>query len=284
MPGDHRRRVASCLSRMPLVSRSPSPALAPFVAAIWRFRGRFGHAYERVLPSGAMQILVNLHEDELRFYPGEGDAVVQRLRGAIVCGARTNYVAIDTDEQRDIVGITFRPGGAFPFVAAPADASETYVELDALWGRAGALLRERLLAAADTEAILRTFEAALLAQAKTPLEPDPAVQFAVSSFGRGIGVTEVTKQLGMTSARFIRHFSKLVGLTPKRFARVLRFHRVLERRQPGAADRLGAGGRRVRLFRPGAPDPRVPRVLGDEPDGVPAAVARRRHARAARRS
>lgn len=213
---------------MPLVSRSPSPALAPFVASIWRFRGRFGHAYERVLPTGTMQLLVNLHEDEMRLYPGDGDTVVHRLRGAIVCGAHTKYIAIDTDEQRDIVGINFRPGGAFPFVAAPADATETYVELDALWGRTGALLRERLLAAADTEAILRTFEAALLAQAIKPLEPDPTVLFAVSSFGRGIGVTQVTKQLGMTSARFIRHFSKIVGLTPKRFARVLRFHRVLD--------------------------------------------------------
>lgn len=181
------------------------------------------------MPKGTMQILVNLHEDEMRSYRGEGYAIVHRLRGAVLCGAHTKYVGIDTDEQRDIVGITFRPGGAFPFFAAPSDATtETYVELDALWGRAGALLRERLLEAADTEAILRTFEAALLAQAIAPLEFDPAVVFAVSSFDRGIGVTQVTKQLGMTPARFIRHFSKIVGLTPKRFARVLRFHRVLD--------------------------------------------------------
>lgn len=214
---------------MQLVSHPPSPALAPFVASIWRFRGRLGHAYERVLPTGTMQLLVNLHQDEMRLYRGEGTALVQRLRGAIVCGARTNYVEIDTDEQRDIVGIDFRPGGAFPFFAAPSDATtDTYVELDALWGRTGALLRERLLAAADTETLLRAFEAALFAQATRPLELDPAVAFAVSSFARGLGVSEVTTQLGMTPARFIRHFSKIVGLTPKRFARVLRFHRVLD--------------------------------------------------------
>ena len=172
---------------------------------------------------------MNLHEDQMRSYRGEGYASVCSMRGAVLGGAHTNHVAIGTEEQRDVVGINFRPGGAFPFFAAPAEAtSETYIELDALWGRDGAILRERLLEAGDTEAILCTFESALLARAIKPLELDPAVAFAVASFHRGIGVTQVTEQLAMTPARFIRRFSKMVGLTPKRFARVLRFQRVLD--------------------------------------------------------
>lgn len=88
---------------MQFVSRPASPALAPFVESIWRFRGQFSHAYERILPTGTMQLLVNR---------GEGYATVHRMRGAVLCGAHTKSFAIDTHEQRDIVGISFRPGGA----------------------------------------------------------------------------------------------------------------------------------------------------------------------------
>ncbi|WP_394824533.1 DUF6597 domain-containing transcriptional factor [Pendulispora albinea] len=214
---------------MQIIARPPSPALAPFVESVWRFRGRFAHAYERVLPKGTMQLLVNLHEDQLRAYRGEGYATVCRTRGAILCGVHAKHVAIDTEQQRDIVGINFRPGGAFPFFpATAATMREMFVELDALWGRDGALLRERLLEAGDTGAILRTLESALLERASAPLKLDPAVAFAVASFDRGVGVSQVTEQLAMTPTRFIRRFSTIVGLTPKRFARVLRFQRVLD--------------------------------------------------------
>ncbi|HLL26000.1 MAG TPA: AraC family transcriptional regulator [Kofleriaceae bacterium] len=214
---------------MDLVSRPPTTALAPFVESLWRVRGHWGHSYERILPTGTMKLLVNLHDDEMRAYPGEHCTTVHRLGGAILCGAHTKVFAIDTAEQRDIIGVDFRPGGAFPFFAVPCDAAaETQVELATLWDRDGAVLRERLLEAGDTEAMFRALEATLLARGVAPLAIEPSVLYAISSFERGVGVTQVTKQLGMTPARFVRLFSKTVGLTPKRYSRLLRFHRVLD--------------------------------------------------------
>jgi AraC-like DNA-binding protein len=198
------------------------------VESLWYFRGEFPHQRERVLPTGNLQLLVNLYEDELRSYYGAGYVDLQRSAGAALCGAHARHFGIDTAEQRAIVGVSFKPGGAFPFFAAPADAtSEMHVGLDALWGREGALLRERLLETRRPEQTLATLEAVLLARAVRPLEQDPAVVFAVDAFERGVPVATVVDGLGCTPRHFIQRFSAAVGLTPKRFARVRRFQRVL---------------------------------------------------------
>ena len=215
---------------MPLLMLRPaSAALSPFIQSLWYFTGDLPHAHERILPTGTMQLLVNLHEDELRTYSGGVFAGAQRIRGAAVSGAYARPFGIDTLEQRHIVGVAFRPGGAAPFFAAPADAlREDHVELERLWGRDGTLLRERLLEAPTPAAALRTLEAVLIRRMARPLEVDKLVEFAIGALDRGAPIGHVTDRLGMTPRRFIRHFESVVGITPKRFARVRRFGRVLE--------------------------------------------------------
>jgi len=57
---------------MALVLRRPSAPLAPFVASLWHFEasdGELPHARERIMPTGAMQLLVNLHVGPRRRRP-----------------------------------------------------------------------------------------------------------------------------------------------------------------------------------------------------------------------
>ncbi len=126
---------------MAFVVRTPSPALAPFVASLWHFEaasGELPHARERILPAGTMQLLVNLDEDQLRSYHGEDHTELRSTRGAALAGPYAEHFAIDTAEQRAIMGVSFKPGGAYPFFPAPADAMRAIdVELDQLWGATG---------------------------------------------------------------------------------------------------------------------------------------------------
>jgi AraC-like DNA-binding protein len=214
--------------------RRPAGALAPFVDSIWYFESAsFAHERERILPTGAMQLLVNLEEDELRTYHGPRYADVRRLPGAALSGAYRGHFAIDTAEQRSIAGVAFRSGGAFPFFREPADeVAEAHVELGSLWGRGGATLRERLLEVSartrSPEAILDLLERELLARTVRPLERDPALEFAVSALDRGATVAGVLSRIGGSSKRFLREFCERVGLTPKRFERIRRFRRVVD--------------------------------------------------------
>jgi AraC-like DNA-binding protein len=206
-----------------------SPALRPFVESLWHFTSEFEHAQERIMPTGRMELLVNLEEDELRSYEGEHFTRLCRIRGAAISGPYVKPFGIDTREQRCIAGVAFRSGGAAPFLRDPANAlRDQHVELDHLWGRDGALLRERLLDAPSPAAALRTLERALLERIARPLEVDKLVEFAITALEGGAPVGEVVARVGMTPKRFIRHFEQVVGITPKRFARVRRFGRVLE--------------------------------------------------------
>jgi len=202
-----------------------SPALAPFVESLWYFESAQPPGRELVLPSGAMQLLVNLHADELRTHEG---AEVRRLSGAALQGARPTAGMIDTAQQQSIVGVAFKPGGAHPFTAiSPSAIAENLVELDVLWGRDGAVLRDRLLSAGTPRRVLRTLEHALLSRMVEPSRPDPTIAFALAAFEHGAGVAAVADKLGMTSKRFGRWFADQVGLSPKRFSRVRRLQRLL---------------------------------------------------------
>ena len=212
---------------MTITVHSCSPALAGFVSSIGYFEGRFDHTRERALPAGTTQLLVNLDADEFHSYATDG-RLLQRTGGAVVQGPYARPTLIDPAEQRAVLWVGFRPGAAYPFFAAPASATrDQFVALDALWGRDGAVLRERLLAIRTPAEKLRAVEAMLLARARLPSRRDPGVVYAVRALHRGVTVAEVTDRLGWTAKRLARAFHAQVGLTPKRFARVRRFQRLI---------------------------------------------------------
>jgi len=217
---------------MRFTTRRPPAILAPYVDVLWRFEGEFAHARERILPHPTMQLIVNLDEDEMRWYDGPGYARTHRLSGAVVCGLFSRHFAIDTAEQRAVCGASFKPGAAGAFLAPPADEfHDAHVDLDDVWGRAQ--LRARLLEAPRGD-VLATLEQILIERLRAR-DPDPAIEFAVRALDGGAQVGAVTDRLGMSPARFIRRFAAAVGLTPKRYARVRRFGRVLRSVEAGRA-------------------------------------------------
>ncbi|CAL9613488.1 helix-turn-helix domain-containing protein [Streptomyces sp. enrichment culture] len=217
--------------------RPSAPALGPLIGALGLVEGRFAHAAELALPTGGVQLLVNLDRDVLSSSaPGGPDL---RTAGAALQGPSTGPALIDPAQQRAVVWAAFRPAGIHPFLTAPVGAlRDRLVGLDELWGRDGAVLRERLLLARATggpEACLRELERALLGRAARPLEPDPGVRLAAVLLDRGTPVAEVADRLGWTARRLAHRCTEHLGLPPKRYARVRRFQRLLRRVNTGPA-------------------------------------------------
>jgi AraC-like DNA-binding protein len=214
----------------------PGPPLGALIEKLWLYEGyTVGHARERLLPMGTMELVINLREDESRVYdPRTGLALPSRVqRGALLCGAHSESFIIDTDEQQSVIGVHFKPGGAAPFLGVPAgELHNRQVGLEDLWGGAAPALRERLVATKSPEAKLRVLERALLARAKRPPAMRPEVGFALGAFAAPddpMRVRDVVAELGWSPRRFIRCFEDAVGLTPKLYARVQRFQGALAR-------------------------------------------------------
>lgn len=210
----------------------PRPPLSDFVDLFWFYEGYDPpHEKERCLPTGTIELVINLLEDELKVYDRHDTERFQRFRGSVICGAYSEFFVIDTASQGSTMGVHFKPGGAFPFFKLPAcELRDEHVSLETLWGVRAGELRDRLLEAETPESRFRILEQALLAQAARPLARHPAVAFALREFqgvSHGRMVSDVTGQIGLSQRRFIQLFSEEVGLTPKLFCRVRRFQEVL---------------------------------------------------------
>lgn len=213
------------------LDRVPAPPLDRFISSIWFCRNDprpFG--LERVLPSGAAQIIVNLKEDRSRAYCPESGAV-SAAGGTLLTGISTHYEIIDTAEQECVAGVCFRPGGTAAFFGIPADEfGATGIPLECAWNRARSfLLREQLLAARTPHAALDVLEQTM-GDAWTESFLDPAVGYALGIFAgpAGVGVIpEVAGRVGLSQRRMAERFRTTVGLAPKRYCRIVRFQRAL---------------------------------------------------------
>jgi AraC-like DNA-binding protein len=218
------------------LKRVPHPPLSEFVYALWLYEGNaLTHAKERVLPTGEMGMVINLAEDETRVYDPEAADRYRSFPGSLLTGAHSGYQVIDTAEQSSVIGVHFRPGGAFPFLRMPAgELRDTTVSLDTLWGAAAVELRDRLLEAATPAARFELLERVLSERLMPRLDRHAAVGFALRRFMTAPHMTTigaVTDRIGLTPKRFIQVFRDETGFTPKVFCRIRRFQRALDRLQ-----------------------------------------------------
>ena len=219
-------------------ARPSSSILAPFIDSLHYHRGEIPMRLERILPGGRIHVMVNLHEDEFRTYHGPACASVQRSSGAVLAGPNSEASIIDTREQRCLVAVNFKLGGARPFFRVPlGEAQDQLVGLEQLWGRDGALLRERLLEARTPEAMFHILETVLIQHLVHPQDPDLMIPFAARAFEEGIPVSAVASDTGLLPKTFVRRFRAQTGLSPKRFSRVRRLQRMLgSMTGPGSPD------------------------------------------------
>jgi AraC-like DNA-binding protein len=197
--------------------RTPDAPLSKLIEHIWLFDGTSpAHAKERVLPSGTVQLIIDLSS----------------RREPIVVGPRSEHMVIETAGRVSMLGVHFKPGGAFPFFGLPASELHNLdVPLDRLWGPRGRDLASQIVEAPTPEAKFGLVERTLLDTARA-FGRHPAVAFALREFqqvplGRSIG--DVTDESGLSQRRFIERFKHEVGLSPKLYCRVRRFQAVVAR-------------------------------------------------------
>lgn len=202
---------------MDMLTYVPRQPLAEFIELFWLYkREALANAKECLLPTGQMELVMDLRDD---------------ASGPLFCGAHSKPCVIDTAEPTTIVGVHFKPGGAFPFLNLPAgELSNEHLSLNTIWGRNAETLRDRLLEATSPSAKFRVLEQSLLQQAHQSLARHPAIAFALSKIRSEWPlptIAELTTNIGLTPRRFIQLFTDEVGLTPKLFCRITRFQRAL---------------------------------------------------------
>lgn len=207
----------------------PQPPLSEFVDSFWLYEGhKADYKIDRILPTGTLELAINLRRNELRFHDVERPESCSRFSGAVVSGAHGHSFV--PSEEAFIIGVHFKPGGGFPFLGLPAgDLADTHVDLETLWGPLAARLRERLSEARTSAERFQLLHEALVGRLCNRVEKHYAVSAALEIFGKnqaGPRVREAAKYVGLSQRRFIQVFKAEVGMTPKLFSRIRRFQQT----------------------------------------------------------
>jgi AraC-like DNA-binding protein len=199
---------------MPYREIAPSSALRPWVECFWTRTDDAPSGPHRVLPDGCADLVFDLSI-------GEGAAV----------GTMTKPLVLPPGGPSEFLGVRFRPGRAAAFLRLPlAEITDARVPLGAIWKNwsdgALELPPPRLLALLETELLRR-------------LDPgrdrrvDAAVEQIVASGGT-LRIEPLANDIGISRQHLARQFLHHVGMSPKTFARVMRFRRVADSVTPGA--------------------------------------------------
>src|SRR5262245_52502540 len=141
----------------------PGPPLGEYIDRFWMCSDTPAHQRERILPSGTLEVVINLSDYEIRIYDHSDPDRCRRYPGAVVSGPYRDYLLIDPLQHASIIGVHFRPGRAAPLLGVPAsELADAHVELESLWGRTAAELRERLCTAATPPKRFAVLEEVLL--------------------------------------------------------------------------------------------------------------------------
>jgi AraC-like DNA-binding protein len=121
----------------------------------------------------------------------------------------------------DFFGVRFRPGRAAAFLRIPlAEITDARVPLGEIWrGWSDGILERRL------SELIATLESELLGR----LDPDRdrRVDAAIARIAEGnIRIDEMAREIGISRQHLARQFLHHVGVSPKTFARVMRFRRL----------------------------------------------------------
>ncbi|MDQ2644183.1 MAG: helix-turn-helix domain-containing protein [Myxococcota bacterium] len=214
-------------ARMLFLKHRPAAPLAELVEYLWLVCDAPAHGWERILPTGTLELVINLKEDQVRIYDQAG--ACRRFSGMVLSGAYGRPFLIDTAEHALAMGVHFRCGGAFPFTrgTAPGELLDGHVDVRTLWGSGASALREQLCSAGSHGERFRILEHALVT-ALDGRRADARVAWAASRLARGSeGVREVAASTGLSHRHFVSVFRDALGMTPKLFARVQRFQRAL---------------------------------------------------------
>lgn len=230
--------VASMSTALDFLAVRPRPPLDAFVELIWAARGPAPYRRAAVLPNGALQLMVNFGAAH-RLLHCAGRAAAREFGTAWVAGLQEQPLTIEAPASTDIFAIRFRPGGAHAFFGGSLQALTHEVVAADCWMPGDlAELRERVGLARTRSEQVRAAEGWLLARL-APCEPGHGlVQRALAALGEpvaGRGVLETCERLGVSNRHLIALFRRHVGLAPKTYSRVRRFHAALAGLAAGAA-------------------------------------------------
>ena len=162
--------------------------------------------------------------------------------GDCICGPMTRPIRMRPKGRLELLGVCFRPGGAYPFFPYPAgELMNASVKLDDLWGATGRRFIDKVQSDCHTlkerTEALDQYLIRRLARKNRRCDPHIAATLAVMESHNGqVGIERLAELAGVSIRQLERRFKERVGMSPKELCRILRFKSVLKHSAQWPAD------------------------------------------------
>jgi AraC-like DNA-binding protein len=215
------QRHESPVGRWEMVHRAAPEALRPHVLGYLGYREWTGSPFTRLeVPSGEVHVIVSF---------GPEVRVPAPVR-SFVAAPHTRHAVVESAGEQHGVELRLTPIGAHMLLGVPMhELADLVTPIDAVLGRAGAELPERLATAPDWAARFAVLDRLLARRLEAARPPAAGVELAWWRLVRTHGATPVDRlaeEVGWSRRYLFGRFREHTGLAPKVFARILRFQRA----------------------------------------------------------
>ena len=212
--------------------------LAAIVDVIWHFEGKTTMPRERLFPAAHLEMIIQVGA---LFRDVDSDGVTRDpFPRACLTGMQLAPAVIEAPEEPCcVIGIRLKPIGAYMLLGRPAALSQgTTLDLTDVLGSEISELTERCQASRTTAARLAQIDRWLTTRLARTEETHSAIAWVTRRLEASDGresITALRRQTGLGAAHLVATFREQLGVSPKRYSRVLRFRRALGLLQQGDA-------------------------------------------------
>ncbi len=205
--------------------------LGRFVRSVWYAKGTIAYRRERIAPTGSTVVVVILG-DPIRQIPDNGKGQTVFATAGFVVGPHNGPVINEPTGETHAVGIvTTSIGCEALFNRRPSGIQGNVVKLEDFWP-AGLELRQRLLGVEDPATATQMVEALL----RSTVDDQPNLPAGIDYCERAVAalesdptrpIADIAAEVGVSHNTLNRGFRRVVGLSPRSLASILRVRRLL---------------------------------------------------------
>ena len=209
----------------------PNRSLQPFVKCLWTLRHDYSqssHSEEQLPPRGEINLIFHYGKP---FALHDGKQWVQQPASFLI-GQQERFFVLRSLGLTGLVAARFHPWGAYPFLSVPAsELTGQFVAMEAVFGARGGELVECLANAPSPEnavTILENFLSLRLRDFDQDLRPVRSVIRQIIAERGQLAMGGLLQDQSLSPRQMERRFNEVVGIPPKRLARIIRFQFTLQ--------------------------------------------------------
>ncbi|MFK7803595.1 MAG: DUF6597 domain-containing transcriptional factor [Anaerolineae bacterium] len=208
---------------------TPHPPLRAFVKSIIYYRGyTAAKPYEMLLPDGNSQLVIELDGND-RVLKDKQKRVDLALNRGWITGIQTQPVIYQSERKATTLSIQFEPGGLFALFGIPARKfQDAMIDTASIFECSLNELREKLLECQTAEGIIKTTCHFLEGRVLPSESKQALIHFIIGRLcTQNRPLTQISTEAGYSQKQLIQIFKDHVGVSPKRYQRILRFSQSL---------------------------------------------------------